>query len=125
MNRTRYISIILLIISLLATEKAQALSSDTKDLPRVLIQELATDSVQSLAAKWKVKVTAIGLAIALGPFGVHRLYLGTSAYVPVAYTLTLGGGIGFLPVMDIITILVTKDLEKLKNHPGMFLFLPK
>lgn len=75
--------------------------------------------------KWKIKSIAIGLAIVAGPFGVHRLYLGTSTYVPVAYTLTLGGGMGVLPVLDIVTILVTRDLRRIQNHRGMFLFLPK
>lgn len=83
------------------------------------------DSAMVKPSKWKLKLTAVGLAIALGPFGVHRIYLGTSAFVPVAYTITLGGGFGLLPVLDIVTILVTKDLERIKNHSGVFLFLPK
>lgn len=47
-------------------------------------------------------------AVALWPFGVHRLYLGTEAKIPVIYTLTLGGGIGILPLID--TILATPSL---------------
>jgi TM2 domain-containing membrane protein YozV len=58
------------------------------------------------------KVNAVLLAIGLGPFGVHRLYLGTHPRVPVIYTLTLGGGLGILPLTDIIAIIATKDLSK-------------
>ena len=58
------------------------------------------------------KIVAIGLAILLGPFGAHRIYLGTEAYVPVTYTLTLGGGFFLLPLIDIIAIIATKDLSK-------------
>ena len=80
--------------------------------------------------KWKIKLlkfalkktgnnvryTAVALAAALGPFGVHRLYLGTVPLVPVAYTLTLGGGLGILPATDIIAILATKDLTPFLNN---------
>ena len=58
------------------------------------------------------RINAILLAIALGPFGVHRLYLGTHPRVPVIYTLTLGGGLGVLPIIDIIAIATTKDLDR-------------
>ncbi len=54
---------------------------------------------------------AVALAIFLGPFGVHRLYLGTSETVPLLYTITLGG-LMLLPLIDIFCILFTKDLDK-------------
>jgi TM2 domain-containing membrane protein YozV len=55
---------------------------------------------------------AVVLAILLGPFGVHRLYLGTHAKVPVIYTLTLGGGFGILPLIDIVAILSNRKWEE-------------
>ena len=55
---------------------------------------------------------AVVLAVLLGPFGVHRLYLGTHAKVPVIYTLTLGGGFGILPLLDIVAILNNKNWEE-------------
>jgi len=66
---------------------------------RTWIQHKATHS----------KAVAILLTVALGPFGVHRLYLGTKATVPIIYTVTLGGGLGILPLLDIIAILATPD----------------
>jgi len=57
------------------------------------------------------KSVAILLAIALGPFGVHRLYLGTSELVPLFYSLTLGGLL-ILPIVDIFCILFSKDFEQ-------------
>ena len=62
------------------------------------------------------KLTAVLLAVALGTFGVHRLYLGTKPIVPVVYTLTLGGGFGILPLTDIIAILVTPDISRFENN---------
>ena len=58
------------------------------------------------------KFYAVVLAVALGPFGVHRLYLGTATKVPLIYTLTLGGGLGFLPLSDIVAIIITDDWKK-------------
>ena len=61
------------------------------------------------------KAVALGLTVTLGVFGVHRLYLGTEPYVPVVYTITLGGGIGILPATDFIAILLEPDLQKFNN----------
>lgn len=61
------------------------------------------------------KLVALGLTVTLGVFGVHRLYLGTEPYVPVVYTITLGGGIGILPATDFIAILLESDLSKFNN----------
>jgi TM2 domain-containing membrane protein YozV len=62
------------------------------------------------------KLVAVGLAILLGPFGGHRIYLGTKPHVPVIYTLTMGGGFFILPLVDIILILVNKDLSKYEDN---------
>ena len=61
------------------------------------------------------KLKAALLAVFLGPFGVHRIYLGTSPNVPVVYSLTLGG-LGILPLIDLISILTTKKLERYINQ---------
>ena len=58
---------------------------------------------------------AILLALALGPFGVHRLYLGTSEKVPLFYSLTIGGLL-ILPIVDIFCILFSKDFEQYQGN---------
>lgn len=55
------------------------------------------------------RAMAATLAVVLGPFGAHRLYLGTEAKVPVLYGLTFGA-FGILPLIDLAHILFTKDL---------------
>lgn len=57
------------------------------------------------------KLPAVLITIFLGPFGGHRIYLGTDVKVPIIYTLTLGGGLGILPLCDIVAILVNKNLN--------------
>lgn len=55
------------------------------------------------------RLLAAGLAITVGPFGGHRLYLGTRPKVPLLYGLTFGG-FGVLVLVDLGHILFTKDL---------------
>ncbi len=84
------------------------------------------DSIKedSLTAKQfrNMKITAVTLAVTLGVFGVHRLYLGTSPRIPITYTLTLGGGFFVLPVIDIVYILSAKDSKQLQNNTSIFIW---
>mgnify|MGYP001010779365 CR=1 FL=1 len=71
------------------------------------------------------KLKAVLLAVFLGHFGVHRIYLGTNENVPIVYSLTLGGGFGLLPLFDIIAILTTKDLDEYANNNKVFMWSKK
>lgn len=68
------------------------------------------------------RLVSAALCLALGPFGMHRLYLGTDVAVPVFYTLTLGGGLGILPAIDFFFILFTGDLAPFHNNPKMLMW---
>lgn len=68
------------------------------------------------------RLTAFCLAVFLGHFGVHRLYLGTKPIVPISYVLTMGGGLGVLPAIDAIVILLSNDLDKLGNNSKFFMW---
>ncbi|MEO8066843.1 MAG: TM2 domain-containing protein [Flavobacteriales bacterium] len=68
------------------------------------------------------RLMSVLLAIALGPFGGHRLYLGTGAKVPIFYTLTLGGGFGVLPTIDLFHLLLKKDLDPYRNNTQVFMW---
>jgi hypothetical protein len=69
------------------------------------------------------RLVAAILCIALGPFGTHRLYLGTDYKVPVYYTLTLGGGLGILPLIDLIAIITVEDLNSYRNNPKFIMWI--
>lgn len=81
------------------------------------------DSVDTTANGEPNKLVAITLALFLGPFGVHRLYLGTSTKVPVIYALTIGGGMGVLPLIDIFHLLFTKDISKYRKVPDVLMWM--
>jgi hypothetical protein len=70
------------------------------------------------------RLVAIALDLTLGLFGMHRLYLGTDVRVPVAYTLTFGGG-GILWLVDLALLIGSNDIESYKNNPHFFMWIPK
>lgn len=64
---------------------------------------------------------ASGLAVVLGPFGAHRLYLGTNAKVALIYGLTFGG-FGVLVLIDLGHLLFSKDLDAYRNNNRVFMW---
>jgi len=80
---------------------------------------LKANSRDTLLSK-KHRLVAALLAFPLGIFGLHRAYLGTSPFVPFIYIFTLGGGLGVLPFIDFVMILLSRDKEfqkiYVRNH---------
>lgn len=70
----------------------------------------------------KSKATTIVLILLTGPLGGHRLYLGTKPIVPVVYTLTLGGGVGILPFIDLVVVCFSKDMTRFENNNKIFMW---
>ncbi|MFM7731159.1 MAG: TM2 domain-containing protein [Flavobacteriales bacterium] len=67
------------------------------------------------------RLVAIGLNIAVGVFGMHRVYLGTNLQVPIFYTFTAGGG-GILWLVDLSMLIFTKDIRPFMNNPHVFMW---
>jgi len=86
-----------------------------------------TDSVSKKDVKIryfsKERFITIALIVLTGPLGGHRIYLGTHPVVPVFYALTLGGGFVVLPLIDLISIIFTKDLSKFENNERVIMWL--
>ncbi|MDC1451469.1 TM2 domain-containing protein [Vicingaceae bacterium] len=88
--------------------------------------DLTFENDETVVVKPKFrKLKAVLLAVFLGHFGVHRIYLGTNQNVPIVYSLTLGGGFGLLPLFDIIAILTTKDLDEYVGNDKVFMWSKK
>lgn len=71
------------------------------------------------------KITAAVLAFPF-PFGIvglHRIYLGTKPYVPVAYIASLGGVFGILPFIDFCTISFGKDFDHYRDNGKVFMWI--
>ncbi len=67
------------------------------------------------------RAVAAVFALTLGPFGGHRLYLGTRPKVPLVYSLTFGG-FGVLAVVDLAHILFTRDLSAYQENDRIFMW---
>ncbi len=67
------------------------------------------------------RLVASGLAVLLGPFGAHRIYLGTTPEVAIIYGVTFGG-FGVLVLLDLGHILFTKDLAPYRNNDRVFMW---
>jgi hypothetical protein len=61
------------------------------------------------------------LAVLLGPFAAHRIYLGTTPKVAIFYGVTFGG-FGVLPLIDLGHLLFTKDLTPYRNNDRVFMW---
>ena len=68
------------------------------------------------------RFVAAVLCLALGPFGMHRLYLGTSPKVAAAYSVTLGG-IGIIPAVDFLLITFSKDISRFKENDKVIMWM--
>lgn len=85
-------------------------------------QKLAFKLLEKESVQENPRLVAILLTLTLGPFGAHRIYLGTNVKVPVFYTLTLGGGLGILPVIDLLHLIFTKDISVYYDNPRIFMW---
>lgn len=61
------------------------------------------------------------LCLTLGPFGMHRLYLGSTPQVAAAYSVTLGA-VGIVPVVDLLLITFSKDISRFKNNERVIMW---
>ena len=122
--------------SLMAKERPVPSSKDSL-LQRVLeridrneelrIEKVRRDSTDSIAIPHShpKRGVAIALTVLLGPLGGHRLYLGTEPHVPVLYTVTLGGGLGLLPLIDLVQLIVKEDMDSFLNNRKFFMWIKK
>ena len=75
--------------------------------------------------KLNKKITAAVLAFPF-PFGIvglHRIYLGTKPYVPIAYIASLGGVFGILPFIDFCMITFNKDFDQYRDNGKVFMWI--
>jgi hypothetical protein len=93
---------------------------------RQLFTPLSPDTVRSTSNEADTlhtpsRAVAAVFAVTLGPFGGHRLYLGTRPKVPLVYSLTFGG-FGVLAVVDLAHILFTRDLSAYQENDRIFMW---
>ena len=78
------------------------------------------DSIAPREVKFK-RGKAILFTVFTGLFGGHRIYFGTHHRTPIIYSLTFGG-LGILPVIDLIHIIFTKDLARYEHKSQIIMW---
>ena len=84
------------------------------------LEELAADTNTTSKVKFK-RGKAILFTVFTGLFGGHRIYLGTHQRTPILYSITLGG-LGILPLIDLVNIIFTKDLSRFEDIPQIIMW---
>lgn len=99
-----------------------AIVHHTLQIPAITLHN---DSDTVVVHHRKHKLIAALLAFPLGIFGLHRMYLGTTAGVPFLYIASLGGALGILPFVDFIQIILCKDVNVYAHKSTLFMWSKK
>ncbi len=86
-------------------------------VPRGVVPAADTTHV----ARENQRLVGSGLALLLGPFGAHRIYLGTTPKVAVIYGLTFGG-FGVLSLIDLGHLLFSRDLDQFRYNDRVIMW---
>jgi TM2 domain-containing membrane protein YozV len=121
MGRSHWI--ILILFSMLALHGTAA--GPFLDHERIWREEMVAmeipANIDEDAPRENTRLVGSALAVFLGPFGAHRLYLGTNTKVAIIYGLTFGG-FGLLPLLDLGHLLFTRDLTPYKGNTRVFMW---
>jgi TM2 domain-containing membrane protein YozV len=119
------IRVILVLISITFCSFNSSAQNDTifnnsNDYQLTIIENSDTNQISSSKKsprkyRESKRFMAAFLCLTLGPFGMHRLYLGSTPQVAAAYSVTLGA-VGIVPVVDLLLITFSKDISKFKNN---------
>lgn len=94
--------------------KIDAMIENAADISTIAAYDLSSFNgfdAKNAQLSEKDPIVAFALATVLGPFGIHRLYLGTKAINVVLYIIT-GGGCGVVVAVDWIVLLLVLLDEK-------------
>ncbi len=75
--------------------------------------------------KLNKRITSAVLAFPFpfGMVGLHRIYLGTKAHVPMVYIGSFGGVCGILPLIDFFMITFGKEFDTYRNNGKVFMWV--
>lgn len=88
------------------------------------VSDSARDTVKTSHENKRLIAALLAFPLPFGVLGLHRIYLGTDPWVPVAYFVTLGG-FGVLSLIDFIYIITTSDeeFEALSHNGKLFVWV--
>jgi len=100
----------------------------TSDINLTLVNKKRPNPLLNFFKSKQKKNKRITAAILAFPFpfgivGLHRIYLGTAPYVPVAYIGSLGGVFGILPFIDFCVLILDKDEKRYIDNKKVFMWV--
>lgn len=101
--------------------KIYSIDNQLSEVENTDTNKISSSEKSSFKYRESKRFTAALLCLTLGPFGMHRLYLGTSPQVAAAYSITLGA-IGIVPVVDLLLITFSKDISRFKNNKRVIMW---
>jgi TM2 domain-containing membrane protein YozV len=85
-----------------------------------------TDTINGNKVTFHKKHRLFAAILALPPFGLfglHRIYMHTSPGIPLVYIVTFGGAFYILPFIDLVLILLNKDIHlNYTSNPHLFMW---
>ena len=121
----RYILLILSLITVGSSVRASGPYRAMNAVELNLLDSLTEQydlSIEDGPKKENARLISSSLAVLLGPFVAHRLYLGTTTKVAIIYGITFGG-FGILATIDLFHLLFTKDLDAYRNSDKVFMWV--
>lgn len=101
------------------SESTFEINSQNSERPSPIIRMLRTKHQRSK----KLIAAVLAFPLPFGIVGLHRIYLGSAPYVPVAYIASLGGVFGVLPFIDFCVILAAKKTDSWVNNDKIFMWV--
>jgi len=92
----------------------------------LLIQDSVKTEKEKLILKLnrrkKIISSILAFPFPFGIIGLHRIYLGSKPYVPLAYIASLGGELGIIPFIDFMVLISSKDVKKFQDNPNLIMW---
>lgn len=93
-----------------------------REVPNISSEILNNNTLSGVNEKVKFKrAKVIVLTIFTGFLGGHRIYLGTHQRTPIIYAVTLGG-FGILPLIDLVNLILKKDISIYENKSQIMMW---
>jgi hypothetical protein len=125
------IRIVLVLISITfcsfnGSAQHDSIFNNSTDYQLTIVENSDTNQISSskkspIKYRESKRFMAAFLCLTLGPFGMHRLYLGSTPQVAAAYSVTLGA-VGIVPVVDLLLITFSKDISRFKNNERVIMW---
>jgi len=77
------------------------------------------------STKSKVLASILAFPLPFGMLGMHRIYLGAKPIIPILYIVTFGGIVGILPFIDMMVLILSKDIKPFVDSSNILFWYKK